>query len=1416
MNWTTFQTHNEDPRKAFEVLCNQLFEKWVKEEYTTNIESFHYVNGSGGDGGVESYATLKNKDVIGLQAKWFPESIDSSRIAQIRGSITTALKVRPSIVKYIVCVPRDLASKTNKGANKDAVSETSRWESLVGEFSTIEIELWNESHLLAELQKESSAGIYRYWFEKSEITKESIEFSFEKSKSSWLDTRYVPELNTFGLIHSYVCRFLETDELHEELSRTTAHILELVQSALRSIKELTGLTGLCQEEFIDNISNLEQSLSSVCNAYEKVQLWTKCESAPGFAYERSTLLTNFSSQVRKITTSKDYQSQYFKMMPLMSALEELNNINKSEIVKLLDFATETNPLIFLGEPGTGKTHGIAAVVEELLHRGYHVPILVQARDIPQEWNWGNIIQHTIGLSNSWSESEIWQGLISLADRNKSAQLEKSKEIHYEPKVFVVVDGIDEAPTYRKWIERVKESSAISKSYLQIKFCFLSRPFVFKNQKTGARTVQLGASGDVSARVLFDSYMQHYNIDVSNHAWIKNAITTPLALKLFCDINRDKKITYTSKMDVSITKLLRQKIGLMEKEYCNRYPSATLEDQYVLRAINALTELFSGQPRCERKYVIKMLSTELEIEDARNLLNYLTSYGLLREYGEQNEGSLSQTIYYYYPGIQGYFDYAEAVLLLEKYKSPEKINFGECLAIPQNTLYMLAVISIQNFKYLLTSNQTLEQLSVPHFIEDLYYFSLRQTSYETAGLFVPDLKKSLRKSADDVHKITNKIVLPLAQDTHHPLGVSLLDEFLDGFDSPAERDMYWSIPSLNYYGEELWVTEEELLLGKEDYILSKTDTAEGLPIVYVWALSTVDNRRRRVYRTDLMKWSLEVPDEFFKLFKKFALVNDPQIKNDIFSILMSLLFTCRNQALLKKAAYWMLRNILSRENISQNRDIAIRYYATSILRKAVELNLIREDTAEQYLPPYAEMLFDIDLNKEALEGERMGGYGPITYDLSRYVLIDHIESCFNANYGTGRQCMQELLYIIGAKNTDFKDVSLSQFILSAAYSFILKCGWDEEKFYICRDRPNSTMGVDNAILYTYPSETHGVQSPVMTVAEKYVWQARKYILGFLSDCVMVSDENADVLKYIVDYGMFEKFLMPTLEFNQGEKALDKNYPWHIPNCSNVILEESVSSKESLIGLIEKAPDIDWTEWLHCDNGQRIYPIEEDDLIILHDFSSVESPSGIETNLWINAILVSSDDCHRFIKEISSLRKEAVEALNPNKWCGGYICDCYISPNEICWMPWKERYKDELAMCFPDCNILAAVDSCTYNYGDTGDASFVLPALPIREHLSICNTDGNNFYNEDNTIVALTTSVGIPWENRQVEMLVGKSLLKHLEKEGYSLVWIMREDRRETLRMRELYGDFYAEKDKSYVAYYSQGEIIVQPIEMKTQE
>lgn len=164
-------------------------------------------------------------------------------------------------------------------------------------------------------------------------------------------------------------------------------------------------------------------------------------------------------------------------------------------------------------------------------------------------------------------------------------------------------------------------------------------------------------------------------------------------------------------------------------------------------------------------------------------------------------------------------------------------------------------------------------------------------------------------------------------------------------------------------------------------------------------------------------------------------------------------------------------------------------------------------------------------------------------------------------------------------------------------------------------------------------------------------------------------------------------------------------------------------------------------------------------------------------------------------------------NPFDWEGGYSANCYITPKEICWMPWKKRYDSSNVDNFPELKIHSAVDKCTYNFIELGDVCYELPSAPIREILRITDTDGYLFYDRDRQIKAANISVGEDWRTQQCYLLVDKALIHDAEQRGNTLLWIMREDRRESRKATEQFGDFYAQKDCSYIGFFRNEEFVV---------
>lgn len=1416
MDWTKFQTYGMSPEKAFEDLCNQLFENWCKTEYKSDIASFKVVNGAGGDGGVESYAVLKSGCAVGLQAKWFPTSMSISQINQIKNSIKTAKKVRPEIVRYIVCVPRDLASKTAQSENP----EDARWDSMVANVGTdypdLTVELWNETRLVTELQKPSSSGILKFWFENAEVSDESVRYAFEKAKSSWLTTKYVPDLNAFGNIAQTISLLLGDISQREKQMKTFQKINELCEKYHSAAEAFLAVCGN-HPEIKEILAETEDKISTIASKCLAIAAWYSDETPLETNIDLTEFNIDFDSIIDSINRSRDYTLHYFHASDVTKVLQKLGKYDFYALIKDFERSHYKTSLLFLGSPGTGKTHGISALTEKLLTEGIHIPLLIQARNIPISATWKDIVSSYLGLSADWNEDEIWQALISLANRRRVQEPLLSSEIKLSPKVIVFVDGLDESSTHERWVDRIRETTTITSNYPQIRFCFTARPTAFKGRIDYAKVERLSNAGDVPTHMLFDEYMRAYNITTHNNGWLKYSLNTPLALKLFCELHRGQVVNFSSRTEVSMTALWRKKIEKIESEYCEK--NGRLEkSQYVLRAIVFLSKKFVDNECLEHASLVEELTAEFKIatEHSENLVNYLEEYGILSCYCEHGTG-LTPDTYFYYPGIQGYFDYASALHIASQYEHPKDIDFNECKAIQRNTLNSLAIISIQNNGYLLTQNPTIDVVMDEWSRRELQFLALLHADHSTAAQFKERTLEIMSENADGLITIVNQLVLPLSRDCEHPLGVMLLDEFLNSFEKPAQRDILWSVPGYlrNSTGKR-WYQSETFELEGENYLLDSEDTHDGCPTIYAWALSSVNNTLRKLYRNRLMEWARLAPEEFYRLFLKFSSVNDPQIKSDLFSILMCLMYDGADPALVKNASEWILENILHPDRIDSNRDISVRYYAIAIIKRAIIMEILDEHAVAEYMPPYAVTGNSIALNKDALSGTRMGGYSAIDYDLSRYVLVDHIESDFNSYPQRNTKQFEKLISTVITEQPEYAEMTVEKFIISAAYAYILEMGWNEQEFYnFDKDESGEKIigGVDCSIRGTYHSATHGSQSSFMTVCEKYVWQARNVISGYLCDRLLFGDDNVPV----TDYGLLDNFVIPVQEaciINPDN--IPDDMPWHIPEPESVILEGTPVNAKDVIKNVLEAPSLDWEKWIFFKNNDGDYGVTSEDLVALDMYSCFYGSAGVETCLFMSAVLVNEDDVAAFVEAVAEESKKSNCISNPSDWNGGIHSSCYITPKEVCWFPWKVRYNPTNIEEFPQFKLDAAVDECCYSSPEYGDVYFYLPSAPLRNILEIKDSDGYLFYDKERRCIAEQSVAGEKWRTYQKYLVVNSScLFEKMKSVGKALVWIMMERRMNTGNSQEKFGKFGADRLKSYIGFFDADKFIVKELHSEEQ-
>ena len=125
--------------------------------------------------------------------------------------------------------------------------------------------------------------------------------------------------------------------------------------------------------------------------------------------------------------------------------------------------------------------------------------------------------------------------------------------------------------------------------------------------------------------------------------------------------------------------------------------------------------------------------------------------------------------------------------------------------------------------------------------------------------------------------------------------------------------------------------------------------------------------------------------------------------------------------------------------------------------------------------------------------------------------------------------------------------------------------------------------------------------------------------------------------------------------------------------------------------------------------------------------------------------------------------------------------------------------------------SAVDDCCYNSPEYGDVYFYLPSAPIRDILGIVDSDGYLFFDNSRKVIAEHSIAGEKWRTYQNYVIVDRPVLfERLQRAGKRLVWIMRERRIRTGNAQEKFGEFGADRDKSYIGYFDGDKFTVREI------
>lgn len=888
MNWNRFNTFGESPNKAFEIFVNQIFKFYCKKTYNEVMKKFVAINGSGGDGGIEAYAELNTGSIICVQSKYFRNPIETSELNQIKKSINTAIHIRNNIEKYIVCVPRDLANKKNG----TKLSEREKVEKIFEEYEDTDIDfvVWGDFELCDFMTKQPElASIHKFWFENSEIDFSSIKEHFDVQKNSYLKEKYDKNVHVISNINCEIKRFMGDVQYKKEQVKKAKKIKEVYEDYILMLKKYSLVADEKEKNILQGIIDKQSNIVEECIQY--------IESTISYLRDEDMNINNSDKDFYIDTEwfcdiEKDYSmSSHYNELKM--CIKTIQDTEIYEFIQDINSEYQEKNLIIVGDLGTGKTHGVVNQIEYELERN-NIAIFIRASAISKNTSWKDIFINELGLSNNWSEEEIFYSLELLADQNNYID-EGQQEIKIYKKVLICFDGIDEHSDYDYWYTKQLEAQKLCEKYKHLRFCFIGRKYAFPQKLKNLGMFKLfdyDFYPGYDMEELCRKYTKKYNVTFDKKMNIRAYLNSPLEMKLFCEINKNKKIKSLNNIQINLPQLFSNKLNSLNLDFCKSIKDCSCNSP-INRAAKIMGEYLYYNDKIKKSKIFQLMDQDEELNlldnnQKKEIISYLQKLGMLHteiiteELGIQTEE--------YYKGIQPVNDYIMAKKMSEHIKNMQFDEIRKEIKDNEAIVKLCALIIFEEEAQYLMENKNLDIKE--NILNEATIYTIIHANSRKIVEIVDKVKKYIKKSPQNMRRILNKIIIPCSRIENHPLGAKFLNDILKDYSNMAERDRIWSLPH-NLENSNVGITDEIVINPKNmGYCLNQEDRYNGLPLIYAWLLTGVDNSKLYFYRNELMKWALLCPSEFVLLFREFNNSNDMQQVEQLYGIAMCLCYRKR--------------------------------------------------------------------------------------------------------------------------------------------------------------------------------------------------------------------------------------------------------------------------------------------------------------------------------------------------------------------------------------------------------------------------------------------------------------------------------------------------------------------------------------------
>lgn len=526
MDYSKIIGKDDGQRLSFEELVCQL----ARRDRPKYAKEFRRIEGSGGDGGIESYWVLQDGSEVGYQAKYYLRSrdIDWSKIDE---SVKQALKSHPDLKQYVIAIPCNLTDRSGaQGTGKKGWEHWNThklaWEALCAQsgIPTVEFVAWTASDLTEKLLLPTAEGLRKFWFGELEMSGQWFRKNVELAVKS-LDERYHPEDHVEVGIESLFKVLLRDEEVTTEIT-----------SAFSAVAKTAKLTNFVKNDsdatLIADIQRVEQEASKALafgSRFCSDSWWpwpiVDCVAALSDTSNSVHKLKGLVSQyIQKSESRNDYSSSDMNYMN--HKLDELSNAlyGLSSKLKGKFYSAEQSRFALLtGKAGTGKSHTLGTVAQKAISDGHPV-VLILGQQLGSQGFWRQATE-TLGLGTV--EPEVFLQAMSSA-----AEVAQKRGL-------ILIDAINEGAGAQLWRNELPALIARVNAYENLVLVVTCRteytPYVVPTnvmKTTVSFTIRGFVTNEEQSRAA-KVYLHKRGISQPDTPWLSAEFVNPLFLRSAC-------------------------------------------------------------------------------------------------------------------------------------------------------------------------------------------------------------------------------------------------------------------------------------------------------------------------------------------------------------------------------------------------------------------------------------------------------------------------------------------------------------------------------------------------------------------------------------------------------------------------------------------------------------------------------------------------------------------------------------------------------------------------------------------------------------------------------------------------------------------------------------------------------------------